>query len=194
LKLLRRKARQLLNPKKIGATKKVATHPTANVMVIEAVTALADRKGSTLQVIKKHISGADHVDIERLGSFIRKALVKKVEEGKLTQTKGSTGTSRSFKLTVKSKPAKELAAGDKKASKSTSPTKSTAAEKSKKAKEPAVPKKSKIAAPAKPSDEKKVKRAPAATKHKSTKAKAPADTPVQPKTEEWDAAMSDPEI
>src|SRR5665811_1512431 len=91
--------------KKVAAPKKLASHPPANIMVVEAVTKLNEKGGSSLQAIKKHIAGFYNVDMDKMGLFIRKALVKQVEVGALIQVKG-TGASGSFKLpsTISKKP------------------------------------------------------------------------------------------
>ncbi|OXA52107.1 histone H1A, sperm [Folsomia candida] len=155
---------------------KLASHPPANVMVVEAVSKLNEKKGSSLAAIKKFIGGFYTVDVEKLAPFIRKALKKQVEAGKLTQTKGS-GASGSFKLAVK----KTAAAGEKKAK---SPKKNT-----KNPKKTASPKKKKVAgspktkAPKKPAAPKKVKVAKTPKSPKKTKPAAKkAATPKKPKT------------
>ncbi|ODM89335.1 Late histone H1 [Orchesella cincta] len=81
-------------------------------MVIEAITKLSEKGGSSLQAIKKYIADVHKVDVEKQGTFIKKALKKAVESGKLTQPKGK-GAAGSFKLAVKPKPEKKPA-GEKK--------------------------------------------------------------------------------
>lgn len=77
---------------------KKPVHPPVADMVKTALKELKDRKGSSLAAIKKHIAANNKVnDISRLAPFIRKALKKAVEEGKIVQVKG-TGASGSFKL------------------------------------------------------------------------------------------------
>ncbi|ODM88561.1 Histone H2B.3, partial [Orchesella cincta] len=67
--------------------KKAPAHPSSNAMVIEAITKLSEKGGSSLQAIKKYIADVHKVDVEKQGTFIKKALKKAVESGKLTQPK-----------------------------------------------------------------------------------------------------------
>jgi histone H1/5 len=109
-------------PAKATGAKKVSTHPPASQMVLSAVTTLKERHGSSLQAIKKNIADSYKVDITKQAIFIRKAVIKLVETGKLTQTKG-TGASGSFKLPVKGK---EAAAAAEPKAKATKPKKAKA--------------------------------------------------------------------
>ncbi|ODM89508.1 Late histone H1 [Orchesella cincta] len=187
--------------------KKAAAHPSSNVMVVEAITKLNEKGGSSLQAIKKYIADVHKVDVEKQASFIRKALKKAVETGKLTQPKGK-GASGSFKnqkprnLKAAGSPAKKAAkkpaakkaaapkaAASPKAAKA--PAKPKAAKSPKKAKaapaaaKPAPAAKPKAAPKAKPAAEKKVaKKAP--VKATAPKVKLPktlkAKSPAKPKT------------
>ncbi|OXA60662.1 Histone H1 [Folsomia candida] len=191
------------SPKKAGAAKPkgakaAASHPPTTQMVINAVKSLKERNGSSLQAVKKFIADTYKVDTTKQATFIRKAITKLVETGKLTQTKG-TGASGSFKIPVAAK----AAAGEKKAKspkkKTTKPKKAAspkkkAAPKAKKSASPkkkaaAKPKKAKAAAPAaapsapaaassspaapKPAAAKKPKKAPKVKLPKAKKAKSP---------------------
>merc|ERR1712025_684912 len=89
------------------------THPPTAAMVMAAVKALKDAKGSSLPAIKKYIAANYKVDIVKVAPFIRKALVKLVTAKKLIQAKGK-GASGSFKLNKavkeeKKKPKKKAA-------------------------------------------------------------------------------------
>ena len=85
------------SPKKASKPKAKPTHPPTASMVMAAVKALKDTKGSSLPAIKKYIAANYKVDIVKLSPFVRKALKSLVEKKKLVQTKG-TGASGSFKL------------------------------------------------------------------------------------------------
>lgn len=166
---------------KVAAKKDSATHPSNISMVVEAVTKLHEKSGSSFLAIKKFISETHKVDVDRQGRFLKKALLKAVELGKLTQTKGK-GASGSFKLTVKpkaeKKPKNATAAKPKKTAATGTPkVKKTAAKKASpkkkvavKAKKPASPKKAvKAKAPAKAKSPK-----PIAKKLKKSVAKSAA--------------------
>jgi len=163
------------SPKKAVKAKKPAakpTHPPVAAMVNAAITTLKDRKGSSLPAIKKYITATYKVDVVKLAPFIRRFLKKAVEDGKLSQVKGS-GASGSFKLAkaaaVEKKPKKAV----KKPAAKKSPKKAAkkpAAKKVKKAKTPKKEKKAKKPAAAKP----KKPKAKKATKSPKKVAKKPA--------------------
>nr|XP_045586920.1 histone H1-like [Procambarus clarkii] len=71
-------------------------------MVLAAVAALKDRKGSSLQAIKKYVVANNKVEAAKIAIYIRRFLKKAVADGILVQTKGS-GASGSFKLAVAEK-------------------------------------------------------------------------------------------
>ena len=160
------------SPKKAVKAKKPAakpTHPPVAAMVTAAITALKDRKGSSLPAIKKYVAATYKVDVAKLAPFIRKFLKKAVADGKLAQVKGS-GASGSFKLAkaapAEKKPKKKVA---KKPAAKKSPKKAAkkpAAKKAKKAKTPKKEKKAKKPAAAKP---KKPKAKKAKTPKKAAK-------------------------
>ena len=155
---------------------KKADHPPVAAMVSAAITALKDRKGSSLPAIKKYVAATYKVDIEKLAPFVRRFLKKAVADGKLTQVKG-TGASGSFKLAkvekvakVAKKPAAKKPAAKKPAAKK-SPKKVA-----KKVKTPKKEKKAKKPAAAKPKKPKakKATKSPAKKAAKKPAAKKPA--------------------
>ena len=96
-------------PAKKAAPKKpkvAPAHPPVAEMVTAAITALKDRKGSSLAAIKKYVAGNYKVDMDRIAPFIRRFLKAAVEKGALKQTKG-TGAAGSFKLGEQPKPPKK---------------------------------------------------------------------------------------
>merc|ERR1712020_168216 len=135
--------------KKAAKPKAAPTHPKTTVMILAAVKALKDRKGSSLAAIKKYIAANYKCDTVKLAPFIKKGVKSLVEKKALVQTKGK-GASGSFKaaaVEAKPKKAKKPKAA-KKPKKAKSPKK---AAKPKKAKTPkkAAAKKPKAAKPAK---------------------------------------------
>ena len=62
------------SPKKASKPKAKPTHPPTAAMVMAAVKALKDAKGSSLPAIKKYIAANYKVDIVKLSPFVRKAL------------------------------------------------------------------------------------------------------------------------
>nr|XP_029732076.1 histone H1-like [Aedes albopictus] len=159
-------------------------------MVLAALKNLKERKGSSLQAIKKYIGANYKCDVAKLSIFIRKALKAGVEKGTFVQTKGS-GASGSFKLkdnkaAAEKKPWKKpkKAAGEKKkAAKKPAAKKATGEKKAKKpaAKKPAGEKKAKAAGAKSAKKAGTVKKA-AAPKQKATKpSKAAAKKPKTPK-------------
>lgn len=73
------------------------TKPATSELVLNAITTLKERNGSSLQAIKKFIASTYKIDMEKLAPFIKKYLKNAVGAGKLIQTKGK-GASGSFKL------------------------------------------------------------------------------------------------
>ncbi|XP_043257100.1 histone H1-like [Colletes gigas] len=91
-----------------------SSHPPTSEMVNSAIKELKDRKGSSLQAIKKYIASTYKVDGEKLAPFIKRYLKTAVTSGAVVQTKGK-GASGSFKLSLspkgsdsKGKPKREL--------------------------------------------------------------------------------------
>merc|ERR1712095_235476 len=161
-------------PKKAAAKapKTKPAHPPTSVMIVNAVTALKERNGSSLPAIKKYIAANYKADTVKLAPFIKKGLKNLVEKKVLIQTKGK-GASGSFKVAKvekkEKKPAakKTKAAGEKKAK---SPQKKAAKPKSPKKK---APKKAK-------SPVKKAKK-PAAKKPAAAKKTTPKKTAAKKK-------------
>jgi len=159
--------------KKAPKPKKAATHPSYNVMIKEAITALKEKGGSSRQAILKYIIKTHKVNADNVsGAQLKLALKRGVAKGELKQSKG-TGASGSFKLgAVKAekpkkkvvkkaakKPAKKVVKKPKSPKKAKKPAAKKAAKSPKKAKKPKVAKPAKKAA----KSPKKVKK-PAAKK------------------------------
>merc|ERR1712018_305061 len=85
-------------PAKAKKPAKKAEHPPSGVMVLAAVKALKDKKGSSLPAIKKYIAANYKVDVAKISPFIRKAIKKLVADKKLIQNKAS------FKAAKEEKP------------------------------------------------------------------------------------------
>merc|ERR1712226_721249 len=132
-------------------------HPKCSVMIVAAIKALKDRKGSSLAAIKKYIAGNYKVDIVKLGPHLKMSVKKAIAAGTLVQTKG-TGAAGSFKVGKEAKPKK---------------VKKPKAKKPKKVKKPKTPKKK---AAKKAKSPKKAAKKPAAKKPAAKKpaAKKPA--------------------
>merc|ERR1712141_25588 len=141
---------------------KKAEHPPSAVMVLAAVKALKDKKGSSLPAIKKYIAANYKVDVAKISPFIRKAIKKLVADKKLIQTKAS------FKAAKEEKP-KKVKKPKAKKPKAKKPKK-TAAKKTKTAKK-APAKKAKTA---KKAPAKKTAKKPAAKKSPKKAAKKAA--------------------
>ena len=110
--------------------KSKALRPSTSDMVVTAITALKDKKGSSLPAIKKYILSTYKVDMTRTAPFIRRYVRTAVKNGELKQVKGS-GASGSFRLGTKT------AKPSKKARKATEPKKPKKAKKAKKPKKKA---------------------------------------------------------
>lgn len=151
--------------KKVSKTKKAqkpaAAHPQFSEMVIAAVGALKERKGSSAIAIKKYIASNYKVDEKKLNLYTRNAIKRAVASGVLKQVKG-VGSNGSFRLAEK---AKSVAKPKKKS------VAKKAAKSPKKAKKPAAPKKS----------AKSPKKKSAAKKTVKKVAKSPAKKPVAKK-------------
>merc|ERR1711981_296109 len=125
-------------PAKAAKPKAKPAHPPSAAMVVAALKALKEAKGSSLPAIKKYIAANYKVDIVKISPFIRKALKKGVESKKLLQTKG-TGASGRFKLAAAAAKPKKA----KKAKKAASEKKAKAPKKPKSPKKAKAPKKAK---------------------------------------------------
>ena len=139
---------------------KPAAHPPTSVMVTAAISAMKDRKGSSLAAIKKYIAANYKVDVTRISVFIRAAVKKGVASGTLKQASG-TGASGRFRMG-----AKPVTPKKKKAKKAKKPKKAKKAKKTKKAKKPKAKKMKAKKSPKKAAKPKKAKKAkkPAAKK------------------------------
>jgi histone H1/5 len=185
-----------VKPKKSPAAKAPTAHPpsvTIVTMVLDAVTKLNEKKGSSLYAIKKCIADYYKVDVEKKAPYIRKALKNLIDTGKLTRYRG-TGASGSFKLTIKPKPVK-AAAAPKKAAAAAKPkktTKPTAASPTKAKKAVAAKKPTTAAGKKVVASPKKVVKAPAAATATKVEKRAPAK-PKAPKKgrESEDSAVGD---
>merc|ERR1712173_574109 len=89
----------------MGKPEKPAEHPKCSVMIAAAITALKDRKGSSLAAIKKYIGANYKVDLVKLGPHLKLAVKKGIEKKTLVQVKGK-GAAGSFKLGKVEKPKK----------------------------------------------------------------------------------------
>lgn len=85
--------------------KKKPSRPSTSEMVTTAIKELKDRKGSSLQAIKKYIVTTYKVDAEKVAPFIKRYLKTAVTSGIVVQTKGK-GASGSFKLSTEKPKAK----------------------------------------------------------------------------------------
>ena len=169
-------------PKKAAAKAKKpakpSTHPKFSEMIVAAVTALKEKKGSSIQAIKKYILTNYKVEDKAVATFVKANLKRMVESGSLKQVKG-TGASGSFKLAEKPKAVKKPAAkkatkSPKKAAKKPAAKKATKSPK-KAAKKPAAKK----TATKKPAAKKPAKKAPA--KKPAAAKKAAAKKPAAKK-------------
>lgn len=195
---------------KAKAQRPKSSHPSTAKMVLSAIKELKDRKGSSVQAIKKYIASTYKVDGEKFAPFIKRYLKTAVTSGAVVQTKGK-GASGSFKLPtnklttkkkVKRAPSKKrssTSAVNKKPAekKTTAAKKAPAAKKPAAAKKPSPEKKSPVQKKAKPVAAKKVEAAAAKQKavaqaknlSKTKKAtKAPAAKTKTPKPKSAKAA------
>ena len=65
------------------------TQPTTSDMLIEALTELTDKKGVTIQAIKKFITEKYGADPTKLKHRLKKALEKCIESGLIVRPKGA---------------------------------------------------------------------------------------------------------
>ncbi|OAD59066.1 Histone H1.1 [Eufriesea mexicana] len=101
-------AKKTSKPKSTKSQRPKSSHPPTSEMVNSAIKELKDRKGSSLQAIKKYIASTYKVDGEKLAPFIKRYLKAAVTSGAVVQTKGK-GASGSFKLsTTKSSETKKI--------------------------------------------------------------------------------------
>lgn len=162
--------------KKPTKPKAPAAHPPIAEMVVAAIKALKDRKGSSLPAIKKYLSANYKVDVAKVAPFLKRFLRNAVTAGKLVQVKG-TGASGSFKLSAATKAEKPKKPAAKKSPKKAAKkpaAKKPAAKKSPKkaAKKPAAKKAAAKPAAKKPAAKKAAAKKPAAKKTPVKKAPA----------------------
>lgn len=148
--------------KKAAKAKKASRYPAYNTMITEAITALAEKGGSSRQAISKYIVKQYKVSPDDKGAIaqLKLGLKRGVRTGALKQSKGS-GASGSFKLgsakKEEKKKTKTKSAGKTKPKKAKAPKKVTKSPKkadkkvkkvkvAKTVKKPKTPKKAKTAA------------------------------------------------
>ena len=154
--------------KKKAAPKKPADHPKYSEMIVAAVGALKERKGSSRQAIVKYIS-ANYKVGDNANTHVKQALKRMVAGAALKQVKGA-GASGSFKLAEKPKVVKKKPAAKKPAAKKATPKKAAKKPAAKKATpKKAAAKKPAAKKPAKKTTPKKAKK-PAAKKPAAKKA------------------------
>merc|ERR1711934_935616 len=146
---------------------KKAEHPPSAVMVLAAVKALKESKGSSLAAIKKYIAANNKVDIVKISPFIRKAVKKLVADKKIIQVKG-VGASGRFKAVKAEKPKVKKVKKPKKKTAKKAKTPKKAAKKAK------TPKKAAKPAAKKPVAKKAAAKKPAAKKTPKKAAKKAA--------------------
>ncbi|XP_032686229.1 late histone H1-like [Odontomachus brunneus] len=160
-----------------------SSHPSTAKMVTTAIKELKDRKGSSVQAIKKYIASTYKVDGEKFAPFIKRYLKAAVTSGAVVQTKGK-GASGSFKLAVvKSGTEDKEKRGTKKlaAKKAAPKKKAVVAKKAPAEKKPAAAKKTQ--AEKKPAAQKKTAKTAAAKKvEAAAKQKAAAQVKSLSKT------------
>ena len=95
--------------KKTVKAKVVAVHPKFNEMVVAAISALKERKGSSRTAILKYISANYKLGTneKKINSNLKTCLRNGVTNGLLNQVKG-TGATGSFKVAVQAKPVKKV--------------------------------------------------------------------------------------
>ena len=92
---------------KVAKAKTASEHPSFAVMITAAITSMAEKKGSSIQAIKKYICANYKVN-SNYNTHLKMALKRGIEKEVFTQVKG-TGASGSFKLAKAVKVAKPAA-------------------------------------------------------------------------------------
>jgi len=72
-------------------------HPSNYKMVVEAISEMNEKHGSSMKAIKKFILETHDVNMVKQGPMIKAALLRALERGNLTRVKGK-GANGSFKL------------------------------------------------------------------------------------------------
>ena len=159
--------------KKKAVSKPKPEHGKYIDMIVEAITALKERNGSSRQAITKYIEANNKVG-DNAKVHIKMALKRGVASATLTQPKG-TGASGSFKVAKKAEPKKKPAAkkpaAKKPAAKKPAAKKTATKKKSPAKKKPAAKKTAAKKTPKKTSKKPAAKK-PAAKKAKKTPKKA----------------------
>lgn len=159
--------------KKPAVKKGPSLHPPYNDMIIQAITSLKDKKGSSRQNISKYIKAnykvGDNCDVH-----LKMQLKRMVGNGKLSQTSGQ-GANGSFKIKKEVKPAAKKPAKPKAAAKKATTGKTTT-------KKPAAKKATtkKVTKP-KPAAKKAAAKKPAAKKAAAKKPAVKKDKPAAKK-------------
>ena len=83
---------------KAAKPKAKPTHPPTAAMVMAAVKALKDAKGSSLPAIKKYIADKYKVDVVKLAPFIKKYIRSAVDQKILVPVKASYKISKKAKI------------------------------------------------------------------------------------------------
>jgi len=156
--------------KSVKKPKSVASHPKTLDMIVEAIKALKDRKGTSVVSIKSHIlSHYSTVSATHLTSSLRRAIKSGLESGLLVRPKdsGANGVSGRLRLgKLPEKPKKKTLAKKKTTEKKTTPKKAAKKVKTSKDKKETKKPKSEKKSQANKSDIKKT------TKKKAEKAVA----------------------
>ena len=153
--------------KKATKPKVPAAHPPYAAMIVDAITGLGDKKGSSRQAILKFVVANNKVDAEKAAVRVRTALKKMIESKKVlaAAVAGKKGAG-SFKLAPVEKKAKKVVKP-----KAKKPKKAKKVEKKKPAKKPAAKKPAaKKPAAKKPAAKKPAAKKPAAKKPAAKKA------------------------
>nr|XP_045591728.1 histone H1B, sperm-like [Procambarus clarkii] len=99
-------------------------HPKTSQMVLAAVAALKDRKGSSLQAIKKYVVAKNKVEAAKIAIYIRRFLKKAVADGIVLAVAEKRAVLTPKKVTTTKKPstsAKKAVVTPKKAATSNKP-------------------------------------------------------------------------
>ncbi|XP_038047271.1 histone H1.0-like [Patiria miniata] len=157
------------SPTKKAAKKPASDHPSYDVMIVQAVKDLNEKKGSSRQAIVKHIKSNHNKLTDKADVRIKLALKRMEKKGTLTHTTGS-GASGSFLVADAKKPAKKTTKPKpKKVKKPAAAKKAAKPKSSKKTKSP-----TKSKSKPKPAAAEKKSKKPAKAKGASKKSAAPA--------------------
>ncbi|OWF55425.1 sperm-specific H1/protamine-like protein type 2 [Mizuhopecten yessoensis] len=154
------------------------TKPTTLSMVVTAIKAMKDKKGSSVQAIRKYIMAnySKFITATRVSSSIRIALVRGLKTGALVRPKGSTATGATGRFRIGKPAAKKPKTPKKKKAKKAKKVKKATAKKTKKPKKAKSPKKAAKKSTKKP--KKSPKKAKRATKPKVKKKGLDSQHPI----------------